>query len=354
MKKHALFILTFLLTFLLTESCSKNDNSSYNPYNITETPTAEEIDQSFAKQMIDASSILPELIHLSMKAALTDLSLLDSVAGNSAEIRNGCPCVSYVPDAVTGGGVLTLTFDDGNGSCSTPGLGLLPKTYSGSIQVTFDNPPNIANNTFSLSLNNFTMENYDIYFGGGIDWVFTWDVFQDFFYGGFQSNLVALNTDNGDLTIYQPNPNDGGDELLLASFFGPTTTDPEVMVNRRFGLNTFDFTEGCCGPETSDFIKVTCQKAEPSGATMDFLMSVGDMNGNDLDPIVVDPMECGCYINGSIWIQPFDQSTQQIEHNFGYTVFGTSETDVCDATYLRRRFSGDPNGTLLTSEACEL
>ena len=357
MKRITLPFLILTVLFLLTESCRKNDHSSYNPYSIAEIETQlteEEKDQRFAEQVVNSSSVLPELIQITMQSAVKAL-LLDSLV-TSAVVRTGCPCIDFVPDVVTGGGVLTLDFDDGGGSCKTPGVGLLEKTYSGTIIIDFLAPLNIAGNTFTLELIDFNIENYNLVFVDGAKWEFTWDVFQDFFYGGFQVPLWVINTDNGDLTIYESNPDNPGDEIILATFDGSTTNDPEEMAYRPYELATFDFTQGCCGPETPDFIKVTCtQIFSTSPTTKEFLMSAGDLDGDgDVDPLVVDPMYCGCYTDGSIWLQPFDKSTPLMEHNFGYTIFGSSSSEVCDATYLRRAYSGDPNGVLMTSAACEL
>ena len=361
MKKTPLLLLLTLF-IILNESCHKNDHSNYNPYNITEPEietelTEEEKDIRFAEQMVNTSSILPELIHITMQSAVEAL-LLDSLGTSNptADVRTGCPCIDYVPNSTTGGGILTLTFDDGSGSCSTPGVGLLDKTYSGSIIIDFLSEPNLFGNTFTMELIDFSIENYNILIFDGQKWEFTWDIFQDFFFGGFQAPLWVINTNNGDLTIYEPNPNDPGDEMILATFSGPTTSDPEEMAERAYEFVTFDFTDGCCGPETPDFLKVTCtQIFSMNPTTKEFLLSAGDLDGSgDIDPLVVDPMECGCYLDGSIWIQPFDQSTPLMEHNFGYTIFGSSSSGVCDATYLRRAYSGDPNGALMTSAACEL
>ncbi|MEM6964223.1 MAG: hypothetical protein AAF573_05610 [Bacteroidota bacterium] len=372
-KKYPFNLFLFLLIIGFSESCRTKSSDSYNPYSIAEESnelTNEEINFIHAKQIMEGTAMLPELINISLKAAIQTLLLQDSLQGNSAFTRFGCPDISYVQNAVTGGGTMTLLFDDGNGDCETPGVGSLPKEYAGTVEIIFDNAPNLGGNTFRISpLSDFRIENYTI--TTTEDWVFTWLPFDDFFVGGFQAPLTVTDTSNNNTTIYEANPDDPGDELISAWFAGPNTINPLVMATRTYRFYTADLTDGICpGQESPDFLKVTCTSST-TGLTTEYKLKAGDLdtnisgtglngngnpincNGNvfnDVDPMHIDPLNCGCYRNGSMWIGPLDGRTAVVEYNWGYDQDSISRPNACDEYVLKRQGGVTPD--LFESPIC--
>jgi len=362
---HPLIYLLLIGIFICITSCQKNSHSNYNPYSIAEVEetengfNAEEIEQIHAQQIIEGTSVLPELVKISMQAVANFIEQ-DSLQGNVATVRTGCPCVDYVADAASGGGVLTLDFDDGtgNGNCTTPGVGSLPKTYSGTVVFTFDGPISIENNTFSMApLTDFQIEDYTITTSS--DWDFTWEPLPRYFYGGLQSPLVVTNNTDNNTTTYEMNPNEIGSEVMLIRITGqPLPTTPADMVNNHYELLSWNFTAFCPTP-----IKATCLSST-TGLSEEYLLGIGDRisagrNGNnyptsvgDIDPIVVNPADCGCYVNGSMWVAPFESTPTFTEYNWGYNANENSVSNQCDEYYLRRAFDNDPDQTLLTSSIC--
>ena len=352
MKNLPFYLLVFLLTFT-SNSCYKNDHDNYNAYSISdETPiqntlTPEDEEEAFRQQIIESMGQIFELFNPLFREIITNPGIF-LLTDNSAVVRTGCPCATVTD---TNGGfpkTLTLTFDDGSGSCTNT-TGSTTKEYSGTLEFVFASALNDGDLTLS-QVNSFTVDDYS--FISNQDW--TWDIEGS---GGGSNPAAGMDTntslaEQADITVTNTASGATTKWWFSAIPIGQIDIDwsPQITGSdpAEF-LNNFRFDITKSSP-SSQGVPIHCTNA--AGTTTQL--------GAGFIDLQVTPNSCGCFLNGDLYLttnpvtfeanptSPVTLSGNRTLYEWEYECDGSVDNSFtqCDPCYK----SG---GAIGTSSACQ-